>query len=136
MNIRPYTDDKWNKLAHGILTPDDEWNPTILDYTIDDNDANNNDWYDEISDTSIKHNYTLFDSTGRYNYRHVIHGIDIKIHDLDNRILPNDSLFYDVHEHESYNTGENNYTETKISTQLYETRPNESDYTIFIPNFA
>ena len=35
MNIRPYPDDEYNTLPHVILTSDDEWNPTILDYSTD-----------------------------------------------------------------------------------------------------
>ena len=53
----------------------------------------------------------LFDSTGRYKHRYVIHGIDINSRDLDNGLLPNDSLFYCVHEHESYDTDVNNDAE-------------------------
>ena len=41
MNIRPYTNDKWKILPHVILKSDDEWYPTIYDYVIDDDDADN-----------------------------------------------------------------------------------------------
>ena len=64
MNIRLCTDNKWKILPHVILTSDDERDPTILEYSTDDNDANNDEWYDAISDDSTKHNDTLFDSTG------------------------------------------------------------------------
>ena len=64
MNIHPYTDDEQNTLPHVILTLYDEWAPTILDYIIDEDDSNNDDWYDVISDISTRQNDDLFDSTG------------------------------------------------------------------------
>ena len=48
MNIRPYADDEYDTLPYVILTSDDEWDPAILDYSIDDNDADNDEWYDSI----------------------------------------------------------------------------------------
>ena len=117
MNIHPYTDDEWKKkLAHIILTSDDESNPAILNYSIDDDDSDNEEWYIEISDDSTRHNDTLFDSTGEYKHRHIVHGIDIKNHDFENCIIPTNLIFYDVNEHKSYNTNENNDTETRGST--------------------
>ena len=59
MSIR----DEWKILPHVILTSDDEWDPTILDYSIDDDDADNDELYDAISDDSTRHNNTLFDCT-------------------------------------------------------------------------
>ena len=64
MNIRPYTDDEWSTLPQVILKSDDEWDPTILDYSINDDYADNDDWYDAIPDISTRYNESLFDSTG------------------------------------------------------------------------
>ena len=56
----PYTDiisctnDKLNILPNVIITSDSEWNPIILDCNSDDGDAENDDWYDAIYDTSSK----------------------------------------------------------------------------------
>ena len=83
---------------------------------IDDDDAKNDEWYDTISDTSTRHSDTLFDSTGEYKYRHIVHAIDINNHDLKNGNLPTNSILYDANEHESYNTNINNDTETQINT--------------------
>ena len=82
----------------------------------DADEGNNDDWYDAIFDTSTKQNDPLFDSTGRYKHRHIIYGIDINIHNIDNGILPNSSLFYDIHEHDSYNTNTNNGAVTQLNT--------------------
>ena len=112
MNICPYTDDEWKTLPHSILTSDDEWDSSILDYSIDDDGADNDEWYDAISYTSTKNNDTLFDSTREYKHRHRVHVIDIDNHDLENEILSINSIYYDVNEHEPYNTNGNNDTET------------------------
>ena len=64
MDIRPYTNDEQNNLPYVILASDNEWDPTILDYSIDDDGADNDDWYDTIPDISTRQNDSLFDSTG------------------------------------------------------------------------
>ena len=38
MSLRPYTDDEWDTLPHVILTSDMDWDPTVLDHTLDDDD--------------------------------------------------------------------------------------------------
>ena len=43
MNIFPYTGNEWNILPCIILTSDDDSDPTILDYSIDDDGAKNDD---------------------------------------------------------------------------------------------
>ena len=136
MNIHPYIDNAWNTRQYVILTSDDARNPTILDYSIDDNDAANDYWYDAIPDISTRNNGSLFDSTGEYKYRYIINGIDINNYDLENGIIPNDSIFYDAHEHDSFNTHESNTVDTQITTQRQETLPNEPEYKTFIPHFA
>ena len=54
MNVSLYTDDEWNTLPHFILISDNEQYPIILDFSIDDNDADNDDQYDAISDNSTR----------------------------------------------------------------------------------
>ena len=136
MNIRPWTDDEWNTLPHIILISYNEWDPTILDCSIGDDDADNDDWYDEISDISTRHNDALFDSTGEYKYRYIVYGIDINNHYLENWFLPTNSIVYDVNEHESYNIDENIDPETQITTKPREIRANEPAYKISILHFS
>ena len=78
----------------------------------------------------------MFDSTGEYKHRHIVHGIDINNRDLENGILPTISMFYDANSHELYNTDENNNPETLITTKPRETRHNEPYYKICIPQFS
>ena len=60
IHIRPCTDGEWNTLPREIITSDNEWDLIILDYNIDDGDGDEDEWYDEIYDTSIKHNSILY----------------------------------------------------------------------------
>ena len=46
LDMRPYTDDEYNKLPHVIFTSDVDWDPHILDFDVEGND----EWYDAISD--------------------------------------------------------------------------------------
>jgi hypothetical protein len=46
ISMRPYTDDEWDLLPHVILTSDLDWDPTVLDHTLDDDEH----WYDAMCD--------------------------------------------------------------------------------------
>jgi hypothetical protein len=58
--MRPYTDKEWDTLPHFIWTSDTEWDPTVLDHEITDNDA----WYDAISDLQGSLMRSPFDEYG------------------------------------------------------------------------
>eukprot|EP00934_Nitzschia_sp_Nitz4_P009388 Nitzschia sp. Nitz4//scaffold547_size3361//334//3245//NITZ4_009269-RA/size3361-snap-gene-0.1-mRNA-1//-1//CDS//3329554282//9378//frame0 len=59
--IRPYTDHEWNTLPHVVMTSDVEWDPSIHDQTISDDQR----WYDKISDPIPT---GPFDLTGNYRF--------------------------------------------------------------------
>jgi hypothetical protein len=40
----PYTDKEWDSLPHVILTGDGDWNPSVLDHSLTDNEQ----WYDAV----------------------------------------------------------------------------------------
>jgi hypothetical protein len=63
LGMRPYTDSEYDSLPHVILTSDVDWDPRVLDFDIDDDDA----WYDAISN-NLDHS-ALFDVFGNYNGR-------------------------------------------------------------------
>jgi hypothetical protein len=92
MKIRPYTDPEWDTLPHITLTGDNMWNPSILDNKIDDDDQ----WFDAQFD--IIDNESLFDEFGNYRHRVVCHA-SIVDSELDHRIIPTNTLMYEVHEH-------------------------------------
>jgi hypothetical protein len=58
--MRPYTDDEWETLPHVIWTSDEEWDPTVLDHEITDNET----WYDAVSDLQEGLMHRPFDEYG------------------------------------------------------------------------
>jgi hypothetical protein len=46
INMHPFTDEQWESLPHVIWTSDIEWDPCVLDHSLNDHD----DWYDAISE--------------------------------------------------------------------------------------
>ena len=82
VSIRPYTDDKWESLPRVIWTSDADWDPTVLDHLI----SNDNKWYDAVSDLQEQMYHSPFDEFGNYKHREVslhlmdageeFHGID------------------------------------------------------------
>ena len=65
VTIRPYTDLEWDTLPHVVLTSDVDWDPTVLDHTLDDDEQ----WYDAISDLQSDPTTNLFDEFGDYRNR-------------------------------------------------------------------
>jgi hypothetical protein len=68
VQIRPYTDKEWDTLPHVILTSDEDWDPTVLDHTLDDDD----EWFDAVSDLQTDPTTNLFDEFGNYRKRTVV----------------------------------------------------------------
>jgi len=68
VKMRPYTDDEWDTLPHVILTSDVDWDPTVLDHDLDDDE----EWYDAISDLQSDPTTNLFDEFGNYRKRVVV----------------------------------------------------------------
>ena len=64
--IRPFTDREWDTLPHVILTGDKDWDPRVLDHSIEDDDK----WYDAISDDIGLEVMDKFDEFG--NYRNTV----------------------------------------------------------------
>ena len=96
MTMRPYTDNEWDNLPHLVLTSDTDWDPSVLDNTIDDDET----WFDALSDFSKDSVSPLFDLYGNYQHRHAVHFHDMAAldPDLDNGILPNKTHLYRVFE--------------------------------------
>jgi hypothetical protein len=63
VQIRPYTVEEWDTLPHIILTSDVDWDPTVLDHTLDD---------DAVSDLQNDPTTNLFDEFGKYRKRTVV----------------------------------------------------------------
>ena len=63
IKLRPYTDDEWEELPHIIMTSAVEWDPSVLDHDIEDDER----WYDAISDNTTE--LKMWDEFGRYRER-------------------------------------------------------------------
>jgi hypothetical protein len=73
VTMRPYTDHEWDSLPHVIWTGDTDWDPSVLDHTLDD-DAN---WFDTISDLEAEPLTNLFDERGNYRKRVIVQNVNI-----------------------------------------------------------
>ena len=93
-SMRLYIDNEWDDLPHIILTSDTDWNPSILDNTIDDNE----EWFDALSDFPNDTPDSLFDLQGNYRHQHVVHYININSIELENGVLPNNPDCIEVYE--------------------------------------
>ena len=68
MQMRPYTDDEWDTTPHVFFTSELEWNPTVLDHVLTDDDQ----WYDAVTDLEADPTMNLYDEFGNYRRRVVV----------------------------------------------------------------
>ena len=73
MRIRPYTDDEKDTLPTVIMTCDLNWDPTVLDYDIEEDDQY---WHDALADLDDDPTLNLFDEFGNYRHR-----VELAFHD-------------------------------------------------------
>ena len=64
LEIRPYTDHEWDTLPRVILTSEDNWDPSVLDFEHDEDD-----WYDAVKELEGNPHTNLFDEFGNYRHR-------------------------------------------------------------------
>jgi hypothetical protein len=62
ISMHPYMDDEWDTLPHVILTSNIDWDPTVLDHTLDDEGQ----WYDAMCDMDEPRYDSPFHSDGTY----------------------------------------------------------------------
>ena len=67
MNIRPYTDHELATLPQVIMTGEDDWDPTVLDCALEDEDL----WFDTLEDISDEPGFGPFDQYGRFKKREI-----------------------------------------------------------------
>lgn len=66
MTIRPYTDKEWEDLPHVILTADTDWDPTIIDCELEDEE----EWFDAMQNIPQEDLDFPFDDIGDYKHIH------------------------------------------------------------------
>lgn len=74
MKLRPFSDSEWEELPHVVMTSDKDWDPSVFDSVI----SNDETWYDAISDESEFLQESPFNETGEYR-----HTTDVNTHTLD-----------------------------------------------------
>ena len=79
---------------HVVLTGDTDWDPSVLDNQIDDNE----NWFDAVSDFTDNGSTPLFDLQSNYRHRHVVHCIDINSPHLEDGVLPTCPQLLDVYD--------------------------------------
>ena len=124
--MRLYTDQEWEELPHVILTGDNEWDPSVLDYEIDDDDDK---WFDAISDIKDTSIHRLFDERGNYKKRTIVNRTVVtdshlqEAAELAHHLVPTKDLLLEAYHRESTVHG-------------HEVTPREPDYESLRPNFA
>jgi len=71
--LHPFTDAEWDSLPHVILTGDTDWDPSMLDIDLDEQE----DWYDAITDLPPEKPPSAFHEFGDYNKRIVVQNHDV-----------------------------------------------------------
>ena len=66
ISMRPYKDKEWDELPHVTITADIDWDPTILDNELEDNE----EWVNTLKDPPTLTPDPLFDEIG--NYRNTV----------------------------------------------------------------
>ena len=112
ISMRPFTDNEWDTLPHVILTSDIDWDPSVLDHSVEDD----NDWYQSVSDIQDNPMSNLFDEFGDYRGRHVVTEVLIDESAMDMTIFPHQDIVLKAYE--------------------YKTKFKDPDYAALQPNFA
>ena len=68
MDLRPPTDEEMERYPHVVMTADEQWNPSVLDFEID---LSDDTWYDTLQGDTGDFNEPRFDAMGNYQFRNV-----------------------------------------------------------------
>ena len=74
LQIRPYTDSKWETLPHVIWTSDKKWDPTSIDYSL----TNDDNWPRNYPTNPNDNNDRLFNEIGEYVHTSELNNNDIE----------------------------------------------------------
>ncbi len=73
ITLRPFMDAEWDSLLHVILTGNTNWDPSVLDVDLDEEEA----WFDAITDLPQRKSPSTFNEFGDYNKRVVVQSHDV-----------------------------------------------------------
>jgi hypothetical protein len=83
MPIRPYTDTEQATLPHVILTSDVDWDLSIIDHVITEDES----WFDAVANNGDGYIFEPFDETGNYQNHHHNIVIAANLHDTHQHII-------------------------------------------------
>ena len=130
VSIRPFTDSEWDTLPHVVWTSDVDWDPSVLDCNIQDQES----WFDAISDLEGGILHSPFDEFGNYAYRSAaLHSFDPGEHVLDD-----DDDLPDIVDHAIIHHDEQQLIfshEHRIQCNKHTTTRKEPDYEALRPFF-
>ena len=95
LSIRPYTDKEWDELPHVVLTADTDWNPSILDNEIEEDE----DWFNAMEDLPDLSPDPFFDDYGDYRHIHVVTEAILSDSIIENSILNDLPSIFQAYEH-------------------------------------
>lgn len=93
IELRPFTDSKWNDLPHVFLTQEEDWDPSVLDLEQSDDP----EWYSQSSDPLLLN--PSFDIEGNYHHR-VAYKSDVSATNQGHGEIPLRSIL--IHEQDIY----------------------------------
>ena len=95
VTLRPYTDKEWDTLPHVTLTADHDWDPSVLDYEMEDND----EWFNAMEDLPTLSPDPYFDEFGDYRHIHLVTEAIQCDSIMDNSILNDTTSIFQAYEH-------------------------------------
>ena len=135
IDIRPPTDAEMESYPHVVMTSDEKWDPSVLDFEIDIDDDT---WYDTLQGDMAEYDEPRFDLHGDYQFRHA------QFHVFDDSPEADQYFAYvaQLATHENDDTFE--IFESAISDEIptpeiqspSEREEDPPDYEKYVPNFA
>ena len=103
LKLRPYTDHEWETLPHVIVTSDYDWDPSVADLDLQEDD----NWYDSLPDIENCPHNELFDEFGNYRkveeYSADVNFADVNL-DAPSNYNDGELYFFDASESLAVNT--------------------------------
>ena len=97
VSFRPYIDVEWETLPHITLTADKDWDPSILDNEMEDNE----EWFNAMEDWPELSPDPYFDDVGDYRHIHTVTEAILSDSIIDNSLLTDLPSIFQTYEHKT-----------------------------------
>ena len=146
LHMRPPTDKEFDSLPHVVMTSDQDWDPSVLDFSHEEEET----WYDALEEHEDHPYHNLFDEYGNYRKRVVVQLSQVLMRSSENEfsnlvdscilhssnIQPHELHFFDAYAHEHMDTGQGTPSDLQVSQQPRSATPKEPDYAKLRPYFG